>query len=126
MKKIKMFLFISVFLFGLALLIPNSTINAQSLGIQGGLDAVEGSEAGLSEKSFLDTLVDALDWILAVLAVIAVIAFVGTGIMYITSGGDANRAETAKTWLVYSIIGLVVALLSFVIVRTIDANIVGL
>ncbi len=39
-----------------------------------------------------------------------------SGIIYITSGGDDGRVETAKKMLTYAIIGLVVALLGYVIV----------
>jgi hypothetical protein len=84
-----------------------------------GITALSSTE--LSDKNFSDVLIDALKWILSILAVIAVIALVGSGIMYITSGGDTNRAETAKQWMTYTIIGLVIALLGLVIVITIDA-----
>jgi hypothetical protein len=59
-------------------------------------------------------------WALTFLGSLAVLMIVVAGIMYITSGGDEGRVDTAKKWLLYSIVGLVVALLGYAIV-----NIVG-
>jgi hypothetical protein len=39
------------------------------------------------------------------------------GIRYTTSGGDASSVTAAKNTLMYSIIGLVVAILAFAIVN---------
>lgn len=50
---------------------------------------------------------------------LSVLMIVIAGIMYITSGGDEGRVDTAKKWLTYAIIGLVVALLGWVIVKTV-------
>ena len=72
---------------------------------------------GLSDKGVVEILTNFLSWLLTAFVILAVISFVGSGLIYITSGGDSSRAETAKNWLVYSIIGVVVALLSLVIVQ---------
>jgi hypothetical protein len=68
-----------------------------------------------------DIIIDVINWVLAFLASLSVLMIVVSGIMYITSGGDETRIGSAKKWLTYSIVGLVVALLSYVIVRTIGA-----
>ena len=39
--------------------------------------------------------------------------------MYITAAGDEGRVDKAKSYLVYAIVGLVVALLGYAIVVTI-------
>ena len=82
------------------------------------------SEANLADASFTEILTRILKWLLGLLAILAVLAFVISGVFYITAGGS-DRAETARGWLVGSIIGLVVALLGYVIVFTIDAVISG-
>lgn len=68
-----------------------------------------------------DIIVSAINWFLAFLASLSVLMIVVAGIMYITSGGDESRIGTAKKWLTYSIVGLIVALLSYVIVKTVSA-----
>ncbi len=50
---------------------------------------------------------------------LSVLMIVVAGIMYITSGGDEGRVDTAKKWLTYAIVGLVVALLGWVIIETV-------
>ena len=60
-----------------------------------------------------------INWLLALIGSLAVLMIVVAGVMYITSGGDGDRVDTAKKYLTYSIIGLVVALLGYVIVLTI-------
>ncbi len=60
-----------------------------------------------------------IDWLLVFAGVLAVIAIVYSGLMYITSGGDPAKAETAKKNLVWAIIGIVIIALAFVIVNTV-------
>lgn len=62
----------------------------------------------------LENIVNFLLWVVGILAVIMII--VGA-IKYAASGGDSNKLTSAKNTLLYSVIGLVVALLSFGIVN---------
>ncbi|HSX41764.1 MAG TPA: pilin [Candidatus Saccharimonadales bacterium] len=50
------------------------------------------------------------------LALTAFIALIWAGMMYITAGGDAAKAEKARKSILYTLIGVVVALLSYAIV----------
>ncbi len=65
----------------------------------------------------LDTF---LRWILGIVGLIALIAFAGAGIMYLLSAGNENQIETAKRYMVWSIVGVIVALLGFVIILAVD------
>ena len=53
--------------------------------------------------------------------VVAVIIVVISGIKFITSSGDPKQVEGAKHTMTYAIIGLVIILLSFFIIRVIAA-----
>lgn len=64
-------------------------------------------------NNFVGNLMDVLIWIVGVAAVIMII--VG-GVKYITSGGDANKLTSAKNTILYSVVGLVVALFAYAIV----------
>ena len=77
-----------------------------------------------TQENVAQTIVDVTNFILTFLASIAVLMIVISGIMYITSGGDSTRTETAKKMLTYSVAGLAVALLAYVIVRVV-ATILG-
>jgi glucose uptake protein GlcU len=57
-----------------------------------------------------------IEFITGIIAALAVLMIVVSGIMYLTSGGDQQRIDTAKKWLTYSIAGLVISILAYVIV----------
>ena len=46
---------------------------------------------------------------------VAVGAIIYGGLQYALSGGDQNRLETAKNTILYAVVGLVVAILSYAI-----------
>lgn len=55
--------------------------------------------------------------LLLVLGMIAVIMIVIGGIRYTTSNGDASQVKAAKDTVLYSVVGLVVAILAYAIVN---------
>lgn len=57
------------------------------------------------------------EWILGFMGILAVGAIIYSGIMYITSAGDATQAENAKKNLTWAIIGTVIIALSLTIVN---------
>lgn len=62
-------------------------------------------------------MMSALDWVLWIATALLVVAIVYSGVMYITSGGDPTKAETAKKNLIWAIIGLVILLLLNLIIH---------
>ncbi len=74
---------------------------------------------GLSEKTFVGGIMDIITLLASVIAVLAVLMIVISGIMYMTSLGDPARASKAKDTLTYAVIGLIIALLAWVIVKSI-------
>lgn len=61
-----------------------------------------------------------LQWLLAILGFIAVIGFVISGILYLTAAGNETQIEKAKTAMTYSIVGVIVALMGYVIIQAIE------
>lgn len=60
--------------------------------------------------------------ILYIVGIIAVIMLIWGGIRYVISGGDSKKVTDAKNTVLYAIIGLIVAFLSFAIINfVIDA-----
>ena len=55
--------------------------------------------------------------ILYIVGIISIIMLIFGGIRYVTSGGDSKKVTDAKNTILYAILGLVVALLSFAIVN---------
>lgn len=64
---------------------------------------------------------NALNFLLSLVGVLGIIMLVVGGMMYVTSAGDEDRAETGKKIIKYAIVGIIVALTSLVVVRQIAA-----
>lgn len=99
--------------------IPNPT----SLG--GSIDSVfnniVSTDSGLVEEpNILNVAAKVIKWLLSLSAVLAMGALVWGGIMYIMSLGDEGRAGKAKQIIWYAIIGVIVVLISYVIIATIQ------
>lgn len=62
-------------------------------------------------------LKNVINVLLYVAGTIAVIMIIIGAIRYITSDGDSNRASQARNTIIYAVVGLVVAIMSFGIVN---------
>ncbi len=100
---------------GLALAIAAPTFLQEIYGVLGSTGASTPSIAQ-GNKSLSNIILDTLNILLSILGVLAILMLVVGGIMYMTSGGDDTRTDTAKNTIKYAIIGLIVALVSLVVV----------
>jgi uncharacterized membrane protein len=55
-----------------------------------------------------------MTWLLIVVGIVGVIGFAIAGILYLTAAGDDDRISKAKNAMLYSIVGVVVALAGLV------------
>ena len=77
--------------------------------------------SGLPTGSIYQIISSTLSWLLAILGFIAVIGFVISGILYLTAAGNEAQVEKAKNAMTYSIIGVIVALMGYVIIQAVGA-----
>jgi glucose uptake protein GlcU len=120
MKIFKQLILVCAFVAGLSFaVLPASTASAinvfPSCGAAGGgstevCKAASSDDATGLAKNVINTM-------LFILGIIAVIMIILGGIRYTTSAGDASRVKAAKDTIMYSIVGLVVAMLAFAIVN---------
>lgn len=104
--------------------LPDSgTGGASGSGSAGGI--IIPSDTGLSDASVADILKSLMNWLLGIFGFIAIIGFVISGLQYFFAAGDEKTAETAKRNMQYSIIGIIVALSGFVIIKAVDAALSG-
>ncbi len=109
------------------ILVVPSLASAQGAG----LDAT--FKTGRDKVKYTDTtntdiptiILKIITFLLTFLAALAVLVILVAGIMYITSGGDEGKVETAKNWIMYAIIGLIIALLGWVIVNIVSTLVIG-
>lgn len=122
MKRIKQVLFVAVViaLTGLPLMVmgAGSTFNPSDHPGFSATDAVNAAPT-LSDATVFDLVANVMDWLLGLVGVLAVVGFVIAGVMYLTSAGDQEQAEKAKTVMTYAIIGLVVALVGLIVVNAV-------
>lgn len=67
----------------------------------------------------------AINVVLGVVGVVAVAMIIMGGIQYTTSQGDAAKTTKARNTILYSIVGLVIALLAFAIVNFVLTGVFG-
>jgi hypothetical protein len=78
------------------------------------------SPGGSAGKDSINTLAGQVVGVISIIAgIIAVIMIIVAGIKYTTSGGESGAVSSAKTTLVYALIGIAVAALAQVLVHTV-------
>lgn len=60
-----------------------------------------------------------LNFLLSMVGILGIVMIVVGGVMYVTAAGDERRADTAKKIVLFSVVGVAVALTALIIVRTI-------
>jgi type IV secretory pathway VirB2 component (pilin) len=113
-------------LFGFLVLLPSSAVSAQSSlaceGLTGIDDCTVASDTEPSVKSTLETMLDLLSLVAGIIAVIMIII---ASTKFITSQGDSGKVASARSTIIYAIIGLIIVILAqsiifFVIDNTIN------
>ena len=117
-KMILSVLIVACSVFGVASLSTNVSAQAANSVVKKGIttattaDMENKSIAG--EGGLISILINFLLWAVGILSVVMIIF---SGFRYITSAGDAAKTKSAQTALTYSIVGLIVAVLAWVIVK---------
>jgi hypothetical protein len=102
---------------GLVLLAPASALALTN----GSWNLTNSQSSNLPTGTIYQIIATTLSWLLAILGFIAVIGFVISGILYLTAAGNETQIEKAKSAMTYSIIGVIVALMGYVIIQAVNA-----
>jgi hypothetical protein len=81
---------------------------------------INAERSGLPTGTIYNIIGSTLQWLLAILGFIAVIGFVISGILYLTAAGNEAQIEKAKNAMTYSIVGVIVALMGYVIIQAVE------
>ena len=104
--------------FGASVLSTASLSGSVSAQVSKGIDTATTSEMkGKSidgDGGLIKTVVNVLLWAVGILSVIMIIF---SGFRYITSAGDASKTKSAQSTLIYSVVGLIVAIMAYAIVN---------
>jgi hypothetical protein len=72
------------------------------------------SGTNLPSGTVMAIITNIMNWLLIAVGIAGVIGFAIAGILYLTAAGDETRIGTAKNAMMYSIIGVIVALAGLV------------
>jgi hypothetical protein len=95
-------------------LIGQNSVNAACSGI--GLSG-SSSCSKTSGSSITSLLKDVINILSIVIGIIAVIMIIVGGLKFITSGGEASKAASARNTIIYALVGVVIAILAQVLVH---------
>jgi|SRR5581483_1975458 len=94
--------------------ISNNLCSGTNFDITGG---TTDCTTGATDTNFQNLLTKIINVFTIVVGVIAVIMIIVGGLRYITSGGESGKVGSAKTTIIYALIGLVVVALAQLIVH---------
>lgn len=77
--------------------------------------------AGTPDASIYQIIRTTMNYLLAILGFLAIIGFVIAGILYLTAAGNDDQMKKAKNAMLWSIMGVIVALVGYVIVSAVDS-----
>lgn len=84
-----------------------------------------GGGTNLPSGSVFGIIRNIMNWLLGLVGILGVIGFAIAGILYLTAAGDDDRISTAKNAMMYSIIGVIVALVGLVVLRAASSMLGG-
>lgn len=116
MKRIRQILLASLVVMGAVAVVPSTQVQAINVFDQctENPDAAVCKSKGDSASGMIQTVINIL---LYVLGIISVVMIVIGGVRFTTSNGDPAGVKTARMTVIYSVVGLVVAILSYAIVN---------
>ena len=92
-----------------------NVVRATEMTLSGGVSSSQGDD--VPQDLAGDVFKNVVNILLFIIGAVSVIMLIYGGIRYTTSGGNANSVTAAKNTIMYSIIGLVVAILAFAVVQ---------
>lgn len=117
--KFSLVALMTVFSLGMAAAPVYAACDSAANCITDGVDSAGPTGGKTDVGDIIKTVVNAL---LFILGAIAVIMIVIGGIRYTTSNGEAASITSAKNTILYSVIGLVVAMMAYAIVNFVVTN----
>ena len=101
-----------------AVILAVPVIALAQLDISGVNNGANGAQ--LPSGTITTIITNIMLWLLGIVGVIGVIGFAISGILYLTAAGDDTRMELGKKAMTWSIIGVIVALMGYVIIQAVD------
>jgi hypothetical protein len=92
---------------------------------QSGWNISSVSGFSLPSGTIYNIAIQILNWLLALLGILGIIGFVISGFLYLTSVGEEGQMEKAKKAMLYSIMGVIVGLSGYVLIKAVETMLGG-
>ncbi len=130
LRVVRKFLYpfaVMVLIFGINILLATTNVQAAgfNLGMSEGANAARGVDQVtdlFGETGVFRTLTNVLLYLIGAISVIMLI--IG-GLRYVVSGGDSTAVQGAKNTILYAIVGIIVAVLSYAAVSFVIGSFTG-
>lgn len=125
MKKLPKVSVINAFFIATIVSLGGAPLLAFNGTIQGGADAARGTDQSsdlFGATGVFSTITNVLLFILGAISVIMII--IG-GLRYVISGGNSANVTAAKNTILYAIVGVIIALLSYAIINFVLGSFTG-
>ena len=110
-------LIIPLMALGVSTVFHSDVAGASDMTLSGGVSNSQG-EGVPGELTGSDGVFEiVVNVLLFIIGAVSVIMLIYGGIRYTTSGGNANSVTAAKNTIMYSIVGLIIAILAFAVVN---------
>ena len=96
-----------------------------SKGIMGGANCAQEGTDMVDKDLQGDIFTTIVNTFLFIVGAVAVVMLIFGGFKYVTSGGDANSVTAAKNTIMYAVIGIIVAMLSYAILNYVVTTLGG-
>lgn len=84
------------------------------------MPSTAGTGTNLGSQSISAVLTTLMKGLLGLVGFLGIIGFVVSGILYLTAAGDEDQVDKAKKAMLYSIIGVIVALLGWIVITALS------
>ena len=102
-------------------ILSSATVAVLSFPVSALAQYTQPAGTNLPSNSIFKIIQGIMNWLLALVGIFGVIGFAIAGILYLTAAGDEDRIGTAKKAMMYSIIGVVVALVGLVALKAAES-----
>lgn len=92
---------------------------------QAGLTTKASQAPGVARGDVFEMAIKFINFAIMAIGVLGVIIFIYAGFLYLTASGDEAKITKAKNTMTWAIVGIVVSVLGYVVVRTVAQWIVG-
>jgi len=135
--RVVMMLLVVVFLMGVSgeavQAVDDTSGGSNPVGVTGGISNLKEQlknsglvgAYGTEGTTIQDIIFRIINWLLSLIAVLALLVLVISGLSYVLSFGSDEKTAGAKKMMMYAIIGILIAALSFAIIAAVKQIITG-